>query len=382
MFQPLAGMLVVALEQAVAAPFASSRLADAGARVIKIERAEGDFARGYDRAVKGQSAYFVWLNRGKESLVLNIKDADDVALLHRILAAADVFIQNLAPGAAARAGFGADELRRRNPRLITCDISGYGEAGPYRNMKAYDFLIQCETGLASITGGPDEPARVGVSLCDIAAGMYAVSGITQALLQRQRTGEGTALQVSLFDSLADWMAVPLLLYDHTGKSPARVGLNHPSIAPYGAYTTKDGDQVAISIQNEREWARFCAEILGDADLATRPEFNTNDARVANRPALNAAIDKVFGALTREELSARLKDAQIAFGLVNSVADFSRHPQLRRFTVDSPAGPIDVVAPPVRAGDAAPEAAPIPGIGAHTEAIRAEFAAPRDVSRAG
>ena len=232
MFQPLAGILVVALEQAVAAPFASSRLADAGARVIKIERAEGDFARGYDRAVKGQSAYFVWLNRGKESLVLDIKDADDNALLRRILGQADVFIQNLAPGAAARAGLGAEALRAAHPRLITCDISGYGEAGPYSDMKAYDFLIQCETGLTSITGGPDEPSRVGVSLCDIAAGMYAVTGITQALLQRERTGDGAALQVSLFDALGDWMSVPLLLHDHTGKSPRRVGLNHPSIAPY------------------------------------------------------------------------------------------------------------------------------------------------------
>jgi crotonobetainyl-CoA:carnitine CoA-transferase CaiB-like acyl-CoA transferase len=372
MFQPLAGVLVVSLEQAVAAPFASSRLADAGARVIKIERSEGDFARGYDAAVKGQSAYFVWLNRGKESLVLNIKDADDAALLQRILAQADVFIQNLAPGAAARAGVGSAGLREAHPRLITCDISGYGEDGPYRDMKAYDFLIQCETGLASITGGPDEPSRVGVSLCDIAAGMYAVTGITQALLQREHKGEGAALQVSLFDALADWMAVPLLLNDHTGKSPQRVGLNHPSIAPYGAYATKGGDLVAISIQNEREWARFCGEILDDAGLAARPEFNTNDARVANRSALNAVIDKVFGALTRHELAARLKAAQIAFGAVNSVADFSNHPQLRRFAVGSPGGPFKVVAPPVRVGDETPTAAPVPAIGAHTDAIRAEF----------
>ncbi len=373
MFQPLAGILVVALEQAVAAPFASSRLADAGARVIKIERAEGDFARGYDHAVKGQSAYFVWLNRGKESLVLDIKDADDSALLRRILGQADVFIQNLAPGAAARAGVGSEALRAAHPRLITCDISGYGEAGPYRDMKAYDFLIQCETGLASITGGPDEPSRVGVSLCDIAAGMYAVTGITQALLQREHTGDGAALQVSLFDALADWMSVPLLLHDHTGKSPKRVGLNHPSIAPYGAYAAKGGGQVAISIQNEREWARFCAEILGDADLAARPEFANNDARVANRAALNAAIDEVFGALTRDELAERLKSAGIAFGAVNSVADFSSHPQLRRFAVESPAGPVDLVAPPVRVGDTTPEVAAIPAIGAHTDAIRAEFA---------
>ncbi len=372
MFKPLDGVLVVSLEQAVAAPFATSRLTDAGARVIKIERADGDFARGYDKAVKGQSAYFVWLNRGKESLVLDIKAGGDKALLHRILERADVFIQNLAPGAAERAGFGSAKLRARHPRLITCDISGYGEDGPYRHMKAYDFLIQAETGLASITGGPDEPSRVGVSLCDIAAGMYAVTGICQALLERNRTGHGTALKVSLFDSLADWMSVPLLLHDHTGAAPRRVGLNHPGIAPYGAYAASDGKAVVISIQNEREWVQFCAEVLENPGLATLPGFCNNDARVANRAALNREIDAVFSTMTRTGLAARLKEARIAYGALNSVADFSAHPQLRRMTVDSPAGPVELVASPVRTDSQAVRPAPIPEIGAHSEAIRAEF----------
>ena len=373
MFNPLDGVLVVSLEQAVAAPFCSSRLADAGARVIKIERAEGDFARGYDKAVRGQSAYFIWLNRGKESVVIDIKDEAGKSLLHRMLARADVFIQNLAPGAAARAGFGSGELRKAYPRLITCDISGYGEDGPYHDMKAYDFLIQAETGLASITGGPDEPSRVGVSLCDIAAGMYAVSGIQQALLQREKTGEGVGLQVSLFDALGDWMSVPLLLHDYTGKAPARVGLNHPGIAPYGAYAAGDGDHVVISIQNEREWARFCAEVLGRPDLAEAPEFCDNDARVANRDKLDAEIGKVFGTLSRPELSKVLKQAKIAFGALNSVADFSKHPQLRRMAVATPAGEAQVVAPPVKiVGEDFPMVPPVPAVGAHSEAIAREF----------
>ena len=262
MAAPLEGILVVALEHAVAAPFCSSRLADAGARVIKIERPEGDFARAYDHVVHGESAYFVWLNRGKELIVLDIKDPGDAALLQRMTARADVFIQNLAAGAAERAGFGSAALRRRYPRLITCEISGYGDEGPYRDMKAYDLLIQCEAGLASITGVPERPGRVGVSVADIACGMYAHAGILQALFQRERTGEGSAIAVSLFDSLADWMTVPLLHYDYGGKAPERVGLRHPSIAPYGAFVTADGKQVVISIQNEREWRNLCQASTG------------------------------------------------------------------------------------------------------------------------
>ena len=373
-FAPLDGILVVSLEQAVAAPFCSSRLADAGARVIKVERAEGDFARAYDSAVEGLSAYFVWLNRGKESLIADIKDDGDTALLHRMLSQADVFIQNLAPGAAARAGLGSEELRAKYPRLITCDISGYGEDGPYRDMKAYDFLIQCETGLAAITGGPNEPSRVGVSLCDIAAGMYAVQGITQALLQREKTGKGTGIQVSLFDALSDWMSVPLLLQEHTGKPPARVGLNHPGIAPYGAYDTKDHRPVVISIQNQREWRNLCAKVLGDEAIADKPEFKTNVERVANRPALDDVVNAVFSQHTREGISAKLKDAQIAYGALNTVEDFAHHPQLRRTTVGSEAGDISLVASPIRlASDTPVPVKPIPPLGAQNDALRKEFA---------
>jgi itaconate CoA-transferase len=254
---PLDGLLVIALEQAVAAPYCSSRLADAGARVIKVERAEGDFARSYDQVAGGESAYFVWLNRGKESITLNIKDPRDAQLLQHMLGDADVFIQNLAPGAAARSGFDSAALRRSNPKLITVDISGYGESGPYRDMKAYDLLVQCETGLASITGAPEQPGRVGVSVCDIACGMYAHAGILEALIERHKTGLGKGLAVSLFDALAEWMTVPLLHQESSGKAPERVGLHHPSIAPYGAYVCGDGQQVVISIQNNREWRNFC-----------------------------------------------------------------------------------------------------------------------------
>ena len=372
MFAPLKGKLVVALEQAVAAPFCSSRLADFGARVIKLERAEGDFARNYDHAVKGQSAYFVWLNRGKESVVVDIKKPADMALIHALLAKADVFIQNLAPGATERAGIGSDDLRRKYPRLITCDITGYGEEGPSREMKAYDFLIQCETGLAAITGGPEGPARVGISLCDIAAGMYSVIGISQALLMREQTGKGTGLKVSLFDSLSDWMSVPLFLQEQTGRAPARIGLAHAGLAPYGAYPCGDGRQIVISIQNEREWLRFCAEVLGKPSLAGHPEFRDNVARVANRPALDDEINTVFSQFSRDELAAKLDDAGIAFGRLNEVADLASHPQLRRSTVGSVAGDLRLVASPIRTSDPQGTPSAIPEIGAHTDAIRKEF----------
>ena len=372
-FAPLDGVLVVSLEQAVAAPFCSSRLADAGARIIKVERASGDFARAYDTAVEGLSAYFVWLNRGKESVVVDIKDAADNALLHRMLSQADVFIQNLAPGATGRAGLDSAELRAKYPRLITCDISGYGEDGPYREMKAYDFLIQCETGLAAITGGQEEPSRVGVSLCDIAAGMYAVQGITQALLQREKTGKGTGLQISLFDALSDWMSVPLLLQEHTGKPPDRVGLNHPGIAPYGAYNTKDNRPVVISIQNQREWEDLCTSVLNDAAIAARPEFATNVDRVTNRQQLDKVVNAVFSQQTREEVAAKLKTAKIAYGALNTVEDFASHPQLRRQTVGSEAGDISLVASPIRVSEEAALVKPIPTIGQHNDALRKEFA---------
>jgi itaconate CoA-transferase len=368
---PLEGILVVALEQAVAAPLCTCRLADAGARVIKIERPEGDFARGYDRAALGQSSYFVWLNRGKESLVLDIKDPADKALLERILARADVFVQNLAPGAAARAGFDPDALRLTHPRLITCSISGYGESGPYRDMKAYDLLIQAETGLADITGPPEAPGRVGVSVSDIAAGLNAYAAILEALLRRGRTGEGAAIAVSLFDATAEWMAVPLLHHDYGGKAPLRVGINHPSIAPYGAFVAGDGKALVVAIQNEREWLRFCREILRDAELAVDPRFSDNSRRVANRSVLDALVQQVFKVSDRAAIGARLKAADIAFGNLNTVADFARHPQLRRIAVPTPEGDVAVPAPPARIAEE--KVGAVPEVGQHGAALRREFA---------
>ena len=370
---PLQGLLVIALEQAVAAPYCSSRLADAGARVIKVERSEGDFARNYDYVVDGESAYFVWLNRGKESVCLNIKDPRDVQMLRLMLQHADVFIQNLAPGAAARAGFDSAQLREAHPRLITVDISGYGESGPYREMKAYDLLVQCETGLASITGAPEQPGRVGVSICDIACGMYAHAGVLQALLEREQTGVGKGLAVSLFDALADWMTVPLLHQDYTGQAPQRVGLNHPSIAPYGAYACSGGDQVVISIQNNREWQNFCEQVLQRPDLFEDTLYVNNVDRCANRPALNREINAVFAELERAQLVDRLFQAKIAFGSVNSVADLAVHQQLRRTAVVTPSGTVELVAPPVMLADGDPVLGAVPALGEHTDSVREEFA---------
>jgi crotonobetainyl-CoA:carnitine CoA-transferase CaiB-like acyl-CoA transferase len=366
---PLSGILVVALEQAVAAPLCTARLAAAGARVIKIERAEGDFARGYDHVVAGESAYFVWLNRGKQSIALDIKAPDDAALLERLLLRADVFVQNLAPGAAARAGFGAEALRVRNPRLITCDISGYGAQGPYVAEKAYDLLIQCEAGLAAITGTPDGPARVGVSVADIACGMNAHAAILEALIARGQSGQGTALAVSLFDGLADWMTVPYLHHVHAGRAPQRIGLHHASIAPYGAYPTADGRSLVLAVQNDREWRRLCADILGDAALAVDSRFVTNAARVANRAALDAILAAATGRLTADDLRARLRAADIAAAAVNEVADFAAHPQLRTQPVRVGGGEAQLPAHPWRA--AVPQ--DVPAIDQHGAAIRAEFA---------
>ncbi len=371
--KPLDGLLVVTLEQAVAAPTCSVRLADAGARVIKIERPEGDFARGYDRVARGESAYFVWLNRGKESIALDLKRPEDLALARRMIAKADVFIQNLAPGAAARLGLDPEALRAEHPRLVTCSISGYGESGPYAEMKAYDLLVQAESGLAAITGRPEGPGRVGVSVCDIAAGMYAHAAVLEALLARERSGEGRAIAVSLFDALADWMTVPLLHHDYGGAAPQRVGLNHPSISPYGAYASRDGREVVISIQNQREWRRLCAEVLEKPDLAEDPRFGDNTARVENRPALNEEIDAVFGRLFFDDLVARLRAAGIAYGAINGVAELSQHPQLRRVTVGSPAGPLEVVAPPARVAGRAADFGPVPALDQQGAALREEFA---------
>lgn len=373
---PLDNILVVSLEQAVAAPFCSSRLADAGARVIKVEREGGDFARAYDEAVHGESGYFVWLNRGKESLVLDIKDAKDVALLERILAKADVFIQNLAPGAAARAGFGSDRLRNTYPRLITCDISGYGEEGVYSRMKAYDMLVQAESGMCSITGSPEQPGRIGVSACDVACGMYAYMAILEAIIARERAGEGRAIRTSMFDCMADWMTVPLLLHDYAGEGPKRTGLSHPMIQPYGAYQTRGGRPILIAIQNEREFVRFCDSVLERPDLKKDPRFSSNPARVKNVDALVELINAVFIRFERTHLIDRLRDAQIAFGELNDVAALSKHPALRRIEVGAPTGPVSLVAPPPRIDADSPSLRPVPALGAHSEAIRAEFSGGR------
>jgi crotonobetainyl-CoA:carnitine CoA-transferase CaiB-like acyl-CoA transferase len=368
----LDGILVVALEQAVAAPLCTARLAEGGARVIKIERAEGDFARGYDHVVGGDSAYFVWLNRGKESLVLDIKQPDDAALLAGILARADVFIQNLAPGAAARSGLGASELRARHPRLITCDISGYGSSGAARDMKAYDLLIQCESGLASVTGTADAPGRVGVSAADIACGMNAHAAILEALLARERGGQGCAIEVSLFDSIADWMTVPLLHHDYAGKGPSRVGLKHPSIAPYGAFACKDGREVVIAVQNEREWRRLCQTVIGDAAIADEPRFTGNAARVANRPQVDGIVAAALAKLDHAEAVSRLREADIAYGSVNGVAELSTHGQLRRITVAAPKGVVELPAPPAIFDRFPRGEGAVPELGEHTAAIRREF----------
>ena len=369
----LDGVLVVALEQAVAAPFASSRLADAGARVVKIERPEGDFAREYDHLVKGESAYFVWLNRGKESIRLDLKRAEDVAIVLAMADKADVFIQNLAPGAAARLGLGAEALTRRFPRLIYCSISGYGEDGPYRDHKAYDLLIQGESGLVAINGSAGEAARVGISVCDIAAGDTAHAAILQALYARERSGKGRAIEVSLFHTLADWMNVPYLQARYGGKPPRRMGLKHPTIAPYGAFACADGKAVILSIQNEREWARLCAEVLGDASLAADPRFRTNNDRVANRPALDAIVAATLVRHTRGEAMQMLEAAGIAYGALNELDDLIAHPQRRVACVTTPRGEVELLAPGARvAGEPALAPRPVPALGEHDAALRGEF----------
>ena len=366
----LKGRLVVSIEQAVAAPLCTSKLAAAGARVIKVERSEGDFARAYDTVVKGESAYFVWLNHGKESLVLDLKDKSDRDFLIDIISESDVFIQNLAPGAAERLGLGSEVLRTRFPRLVSCDISGYGESGPYRDMKAYDLLIQCETGLAAITGSPAEPGRVGVSICDIACGLSAYSRILEALIERQKTGVGKRIQLSLFDSLADWMNVPYLHQVYGGQAPQRVGIKHPSIAPYGAYQTGDGGTIVIGIQNDREFGRFCDIVCCKPELATDARFANNPNRVKNRQAMDTEIGNIFKELGKQELTDRLAQASIAYGSLNSVEEFSRHPQLDFITVETDAGQIDLIAPPGHVDGG--ESSHVPRLGEHSASIRKEF----------
>jgi crotonobetainyl-CoA:carnitine CoA-transferase CaiB-like acyl-CoA transferase len=364
-------ILVVSLEQAVAAPYCSNRLAHAGARVIKIEREEGDFARGYDSVVHGESAYFIWLNQGKESLVVDIKEQADAALLQRILTQADVFIQNLAPGAAARAGLASESLRAKYPKLICCDISGYGDQGEYRDMKAYDLLVQCESGMTSITGTPDAPGRIGVSACDITCGQQAYSAILEALIEREHSGQGSILKVSLFDSMAEWLAVPLLHYDYAGVQQRRVGINHATISPYGAYGCADGLDIVIAIQNEREWLRFCRQLLGDESLASDARLKSNQRRVDNRDYVDQLINAVFCKLKRDGVIELLQQAEIAFGRLNDMAGLSIHPQLRRVTIDTPSGEAEVVAFAVSGSDTG-DLKKVPTIGEHGDLIRKEF----------
>jgi formyl-CoA transferase len=365
---PLSGLLVVSLEQAVAAPMCTCRLADAGARVIKVERPEGDFARGYDALVHGESAYFIWLNRGKESVVLDLAKAEDKALLDAMLAKADVLVQNLKPGAVGKLGFAPTRLRRDYPRLIVCSISGYGESGPYARRKAYDLLIQAEAGLAFVTGAREAPARVGVSVADIAAGMNAYEAILEALMARARSGQGAEISTSMFDAMADWMTVPLLQHEG-GKTPQRIGLAHPTIAPYGVFKTRDGADILISIQSDREWRVLANDVLGDAALAADPAFATNVERVERRAETDARVQAVFGATDVAALSKRLDAAEIAFARVSDMAVLARHPHLRRITIATPSGPVSYPAPP-RAR--AQRYGAVPGLGEHSDKVRAEF----------
>lgn len=372
--KPLEGILVVALEQAVAAPVATSRLADAGARVIKLERPEGDFARGYDDYANGQSSYFVWINRGKESCRVDLKRDEDLALVQRMIARADVFVQNFAPGGAARLGLGSAELRRRHPRLIAVDISGYAPGTPHYTRKAYDLLVQAEVGLSAITGTAESgPSRVGVSICDIATGHAAYAAILEALIARGRTGEGAHIELSLFDTIADMMNVPYLTRRYGGIEPPRLGLAHPSIAPYGVFRLADGE-IVISIQSEREWQILCAEVLGDADLAADPRFDRNVQRVRNRAECDARVQARLAPRSTAEVTAVLDRARIAYGLVSTVGGLVAHPSATALPVETPNGLVEVLAPPAIVDGARPQLGPVPALGQHDEALRAEFAA--------
>ena len=374
---PLEGITVVSLEQAVAAPFATRQLADLGARVIKIERpGVGDFARQYDTTVKGLSSHFVWLNRSKESLTLDLKQPEAKEILDRLLAGADVFIHNLAPGAAGRLGFGAERLREEHPQLIICSVSGYGSTGPYRDKKAYDLLIQCETGLVSITGTPETPSKVGISAADIAAGMYAYSGILAALFQRERGGEGMEIEVSMLEALGEWMGFPAYFALYGGEEPERSGARHAAIAPYGPFECGDEEVIFLGIQNEREWERFCEAVLEQPEMAEDKRFATNSDRVANRDALDKEIEGVFKRFSAEEVIERLEEAQIANARMRTVHDFVDHPQLeardRWGEVGSPAGPLRALLPPVMMSGEEPVMAAIPEVGEHTDQILAEL----------
>lgn len=372
---PLTGITVVSLEQAVAAPFATRQLADLGARVIKVERASGDFARGYDTTVRGMASYFAWLNRSKESVVLDLKAESGQAALHGLVSRADVLVQNLAPGAVDRLGFGADRAHEINPNLVHVSISGYGNAGPYQDKKAYDLLVQCEAGVVSITGTPDAPAKVGISIADIAAGMYAYSGVLSALLNRQRTGAGETLEISMLEALGEWMGHPYLYAEYGGGPPARSGAAHATIAPYGPFSCADGT-VFLAIQNEREWVAFCAGVLRRPDLSTDERFAGNTNRIAGRPRLHAEIDAVLAGLTTAEVLARLDEAGIANAMLRDMGQFAEHPQLaarnRWRAVASPVGPLRMLVPPVTTTGWDHRMDAIPELGEHTDKVLREL----------
>jgi itaconate CoA-transferase len=374
---PLDGVTVVSCEQAVAAPLATRHLADLGARVLKIERpGSGDFARAYDETVHGQSSHFVWLNRSKESVTVDLKSDSAAPVMAALLDRADVFVQNFAPGVAERLGLGASDIRASRPRLITCSVSGYGSSGPYRDAKAYDLLIQSEAGLVSVTGSEAEPAKSGIPAADIGAGMYAFSGILSALYDRERTGLGTELEVSLFDSLVEWMGFPLYYAGYGGTPPPRTGTSHAAIAPYGTFAAGDGTEVVLAVQNDREWAAFCEHAVERPDWVTDERFATGSARVANRVALEREIDAVFARLTGAELESRLRRGRIAHGRRRELPDVLAHPQLTardRFAeVGTPAGPVRATLPPITVPGRAPRMDPVPALGEHTEAVLAEF----------
>ncbi len=375
---PLEGITVLALEQAVAAPFATRQLGDLGARVIKVERAgSGDFARGYDETVHGMSSYFVWLNRGKESITLNIKQPQDRALIDKILAHADVFVQNLVPGAVERLGLDDQSLRDAYPRLITCSVSGYGAPGPYSSKKAYDLLVQCEAGLLSVTGTPEAPAKAGISVADISAGMYAFSGVLTALYERERTGRGTSVQVAMLDALGEWTSQPYLYAAYGGAPPSRTGARHASISPYGPYRAGDGSQVFIGVQNEREWAALCIDVLRRPDLAGDPRFAGNSRRLENDAELRMMLTEALAPLSADQVSRRLDEVGIANARMRTMHEFAEHPQLaardRWRDVDTPRGPVRSLLPPATVTGREAAMGAVPAVGQHTEAVRAEFA---------
>lgn len=370
----LSDLLVISIEHAVAAPYASVKLADAGARVIKVERPEGDFARRYDSHAKGESAYFVWLNRGKESICLDLKDGKDKDILSAMLGKADVLIQNLGPGVLDRLGFPCDALQVSNPKLIICNISGYGMTGPRKQQKAYDLLIQAESGLCAINGTPEGPARVGVSVCDISAGMTAYQAILEAIIGRAKTGKGRVIDVSLYHAMADWMNVPYLQHRYGGFTPGRVGLQHPSISPYGAFTCSDGKTVLFSIQNEREWQALCSIVFGAPDMPSKPGFESNEARVANRAVVDGWCAEQIAKRTRADSITLLDEARIAYGRLSDLDDLMAHPQNNFISVQTDGGDIQLLAPGAQVRGDERSYGKVPSQGADSDDIRAEFSA--------